>query len=91
MNLENNGIVCQTAAVIKADAIYKITFEDGVSVSEQERLASAVASEFHIEASQASTDQITGKGLFYGVKLAPRGLLLNRPDATKVDCGDLFD
>ena len=85
-NIQHGGIVCQTQAVLEADVIYKIVYKDNVSVSERGKLTANVASKFQIDAAQDRVDEIIGKRLFYGVRLAPYGILLNRPDAQPADC-----
>jgi hypothetical protein len=85
-NLRNGGVVCQTQAAIEADVVYKILYKENVSVSEQGKLTKNIASKFNIEAGQDTVDEVIGKRLFYGVKLAPYGILLNSPDVKPANC-----
>jgi hypothetical protein len=87
-NLRNRGTVCQTQAVLEADVVYTIVYAEHVTASEQAHTTSTVTaqSQVQLETKEDKKDQIIGKGLFFGVQLAPQGIFFNTPDAKSADC-----
>jgi hypothetical protein len=74
--------VCQTPEAIKGDLVYKVTYEKHGSV----QIKDPSSLELKLEPKQEDTDRVTGRGLIYGVKFAPYGIVLNTPDAKPADC-----
>jgi hypothetical protein len=85
-NLRNNTTVCQTKSVLEADIVYRIAYKEHVSVSDRENVTRNVAAKFQGGIQAVQEDQILGKGLFFGVRLVPHGILLNTPDIKPADC-----
>jgi hypothetical protein len=85
-NISNGGMVCQTRAVLEADVTYEMKYNDEVSVDEQARFSSEAAAKLDLVASQDSTNRISGRRLFYGIKLAPDAFTLKTPDAKPTKC-----
>ena len=85
-NISNGGIVRQTRAVLEADVTHEMTYNDEVSVDEQARFSSEAAAKLDLVASQDSTNRISGRRLFYGIKLAPDAFTLKTPDAKPTKC-----
>lgn len=71
-NIDAGARVCQTEAVLQADMVYTIEYRDGVSSSQQVDFTKEIASKVDIEAGHTRANEITGEGLFYGIKLMPR-------------------
>lgn len=85
-NISHGGMVCQAKSVLEADVVYEIKYNDNVSAAEQARFSSEAAANLDLVASQDSTNRISGKRLFYGVRLAPDAIILNTPDAKPTKC-----
>jgi hypothetical protein len=85
-NISNGGMVCQTREVLEADVTYEMKYDDEVSVDEQARFSSEAAAKLNLVASQESANRISGRRLFYGIKLAPDAFTLNTPDAKPKRC-----
>jgi hypothetical protein len=85
-NIANGGMVCQAKSVLEADVVYEIKYEDNVSATDQARFNSEAAAKLDLVASQDSTNRISGKRLFYGVRLAPDAVFPNTPDSKPVKC-----
>jgi len=81
INVNNGGIVCQTRSALRGDLVYEIGVEKDVSahVNQPEM-------NFQIEQRQGNKDQLVGRGLIYGVRFVPQGIVLNTPDAKSTDC-----
>jgi len=77
-NLSAGARVCQTRAVLEADVSYEIKYNDDVSLGDRAQLNSKAAAKLNLAAHQISTDRITGRHLFFGVKLAPNAILADR-------------
>ena len=75
-NVSAGGIVCQTRAVLEADVTYEIEYNDKVSMGERARLSLAAAEKLNLDARQDLADRITGRQLFFGIKLAPNAIIL---------------
>ena len=86
-NINSGGRVCQTRSALRADFVYDISYQDGISVQEKGQLTADVAATLKVEADQDRADRMFGTGLIYGVKLMPAGIVLNSPNAKPVDCG----
>ena len=76
-NISAGGIVCQTRAVLEADVTYEIGYKDRVSIGERARLSAAAAAKLNLDARQDLDDRITGRQLFFGIKLAPKAIILS--------------
>ena len=76
LNISNGGMVCQTRAVLEADVIYDIEYSNKVSIGERARLSAEAAAKLKLDAHQDSENRISGRQLFYGVKLASNPILL---------------
>ena len=87
-NLSNSGKVCQTQAVLEADVVYTIVYAGHVTASERADITSKVTSQaqFTVAAQEETKAQLLGKGLFFGVQLAPHGIFFNTPEAKAVHC-----
>jgi hypothetical protein len=85
-DISHGAMVCQTQAVLEADVTYEFKYKDGVSVGEQDRLSSEAAAKLDLVASQDSKNRISGRRLFYGIKLVPDAIILNTPDAKPTKC-----
>lgn len=83
-NIANGGRVCQTRAVLEADVSYEIEYNDTVSLDERARLSSQAAAKFNLKAH--STDRITGRQLFFGVRLAPSAIRPNHESDGTLSC-----
>ena len=84
-NIEAGAKVCQTEAVLQADMVYTIEYVDNLSSSHQAELTKEIASKVKIEGSRQRANEVTGKALYYGIKLMPRCIELQkaeRPAAT---------
>jgi hypothetical protein len=86
LNINSGARVCQTRSALRADLIYDITYQRGLSVGEQAKLTADAAATLKLNADQGRTDRLTGNGLIYGVRLMPDGILLNTPNAKPTDC-----
>jgi hypothetical protein len=75
-NLQNGGVMCQTRSVIEADVIYKIEYEENAS------LKGPISK---LGGGQKKSREQKGERLFYGVRLAPNGIILNTPGAQPAD------
>jgi hypothetical protein len=76
LNVSNGGLVCQTRAVLEADVIYEIEYNDRVAIGERAQLTAEVAAKLKLDAHEDSTNRVSGRQLFYGVKLASNPILL---------------
>src|SRR5690348_5665246 len=85
-HLSDGGMVCQTIEVLEADAVYEIKDNDEVSAEQQARFKTVATAKIAMTANQGSTDRSSGRRLYFGIRLAPIGLVLNRADAKPVDC-----
>ena len=81
-NISNGATVCQTREAIKGDLVYEVTYEKHGSV----QVRDPSSPELKLEPKQKDTDRVTGRGLIYGVRFAPYGIVLNTPDAKPADC-----
>jgi len=86
LNINSGARVCQTRSALRADLIYDITYQRGLSVEEQAKLTADAAASLKLNADQGRTDRLTGNGLIYGVKLMPGGIFLDTPNAKPTDC-----
>ena len=68
--------MCQTRAVLEADVIYEIEYNDKVAIGERAQLTAEVAAKLKLDAREDSTNRVSGRQLFYGVKLASNPILL---------------
>src|SRR5262249_37080982 len=75
-NISNGGIVCQTRAVLEADVVYEINYDDTVSIGERAKLTSEAAAKLNLDARQDADNRISGHQLFFGVKLAPNPIVI---------------
>ena len=75
-NVSNGGIVCQTRSVLEADVIFEIKYDDTVSIGERAKLTSEAAAKLNLDARQDADNRISGHQLFFGVKLAPKPIVL---------------
>jgi len=75
-NVSNGGIVCQTRSVLEADVIFEIKYDDTVSIGERAKLTSEAAAKLNLDARQDADNRISGHQLFFGVKLAPKPIML---------------
>jgi hypothetical protein len=75
-NVSNGGIVCQTRSVLEADVIFEIKYDDAVSIGERAKLTSEAAAKLNLDARQGADNRISGHQLFFGVKLAPKPIML---------------
>jgi hypothetical protein len=75
LNVSNGGLVCQTRAVLEADVFYEIEYNDKVAIGEHAQLTAEVAAKLKMDASEGSTNRVSGRQLFYGVKLASHPIL----------------
>lgn len=50
LNVSNGGLVCQTRAVLEADVIYEIEYNDKVAVGERAQLTAEVAAKLKLDA-----------------------------------------
>jgi len=85
-NLKSGAIVCQTRAVLEADVVYKIVYKENVSVKEKGDITRNVASKLELATEEGKEDEITGRKLFYGVRLHPYGLISNTSEAKPTEC-----
>jgi hypothetical protein len=85
-NIANGGIVCQTRAVLEADVIYQIEYNEAVSIDERGKLTSEAAAKLNLDARQDADNQILGHQLFFGVKLAPNPIIGDGPSPSQVKC-----
>ena len=76
LNVSNGGLVCQTRAVLEADVTYEIEYNDKVAINERAKLTAEVAAKLKLDAHEDSTNRMSGRALFYGVKLASNPILL---------------
>jgi hypothetical protein len=81
-NISNGATVCQTREAIKGDLVYEVTYEEHGSV----HVKNPSSLELKLEPKREDADRVTGRGLIYGVKFAPYGIVLNTPDAKPADC-----
>jgi len=86
LNINSGARVCQTRSALRADLIYDITYQRGLSVEEQAKLTADAAATLKLDADQGRTDRLSGNGLIYGVKLMPGGIFLDTPNAKPTDC-----
>jgi hypothetical protein len=87
LNIQHGGIVCQTEAVIKADVVYDISYNEKLNVEDLAKLTKEIAQKLQLEADSHGGNSITGKGLFYGIRLDQNGIILNTsPEASATDC-----
>jgi len=86
INISNGSIVCQTREVLEADVIYEVRYKENVSVGERARFDAEAAAKLNLAPSQDSTNRISGRQLFFGIKLAPEAIILNTPDAKPMRC-----
>jgi len=75
-NVSNGGMVCQTRSVLEADVIFEIKYDDTVSIGERAKLTSEAAAKLNLDARQDADNRISGHQLFFGVKLAPKPIVL---------------
>ena len=75
-NVSNGGVVCQTRSVLEADVIYEIKYDDTVSIGERAKLTLEAAAKLNLDAHQDADNRISGHQLFFGVKLAPKPIML---------------
>jgi hypothetical protein len=85
-NVSNGGIVCQTRAVLEADVVYEIGYNETVSIDERSKLTSAAAAKLNLDARQGADNQILGHQLFFGVKLAPNPIIAGGPNTGTPKC-----
>ena len=85
-NIRNGANVCQARAVIEADFVYSISYEEGVSAKLQSDITSQIAATLDLGTSEIGESHISGKKLFFAVKLDPYGIILDTPEARKSQC-----
>jgi hypothetical protein len=85
-NVSNGGVVCQTRAVLEADVIYEIKYNDTVSIDERGKLTSEAAAKLNLDARQDADNQILGHQLFFGVKLAPSPIVGGGSNPSALKC-----
>jgi hypothetical protein len=85
-NVSNGGIVCQTRAVLEADVVYEIGYNETVSIDERAKLTSEAAAKLNLDARQDADNQILGHQLFFGVKLAPNPIIAGNPSPSALKC-----
>ena len=86
INLENGGNVCQTRSVLKADFVYKISYQEGVSASVQSDITSRLAAGLDMNTRVVGKNYITGEKLFFAIRLFPHGIVINTPDSESSEC-----
>jgi hypothetical protein len=87
-NISNGGIVCQTRSVLEADVVFEIKYDDTVSIGERAQLTSEAATKLNLDARQDADNRISGHQLFFGVKLAPKPIVLGS-NAGELKCNVL--
>jgi hypothetical protein len=85
-NVSNGGVVCQTRAVLEADVVYEIGYNETVSIDERAKLTSDAAAKLNLDARQDADNQILGHQLFFGVKLAPNPIVAGNPSPSALKC-----
>jgi hypothetical protein len=85
-NVSNGGIVCQTRAVLEADVMYEIKYNEAVSIGERAKLTSEAAAKLNLDARQDVDNQILGHQLFFGVKLAPNPIVGGSSSPSELKC-----
>ena len=78
-NLREGAKVCQTEAVLQADMIYTVVFNDNVDASQQEKITQDVTSSLGAKGDRISKNELKGDKLFYGIRLSKNCLQLNQP------------
>ncbi len=78
-NLSNGADVCQTEAVLQADMIYTIVFNEGVDVDQKEKVTQEFTASLEGGGERIAINELKGKNLFYGIKLSKMCLTLNEP------------
>ena len=86
LNIMNGANVCQARAVLEADIEYTFSYEEGVSAKLQSDLTSQIAANLDLGTSEIGKNYIAGKKLFFAVRLAPYGIVINTPDAQPSQC-----
>lgn len=79
-NIEAGAKVCQTQAVLQADMVYTIEYEDSLSSSHQAELTKEIASKVKLEGDRQRANEVVGKALYYGIKLMPRCIELQKAE-----------
>jgi hypothetical protein len=85
-NVSNGGIVCQTRAVLEADVVYEIAYNETVSIDERAKLTSEAAAKLNLDARQDADNQILGHQLFFGVRLAPNPIIAGGSSPGTLKC-----
>ena len=85
-NIRHGANVCQAKAVIEADFVYNISYEEGVSAKLQSDITSQISTNLDLGTSEIGENYISGNKLFFAVKLDPYGIVLDTPDAKKSQC-----
>lgn len=77
-NTKNGACVRQSQEVLKADLVYTVSFEENANM--KQHVSSGMQKSKHtlgLERASDAENIVSGKQLFYGVKLSPKCLLLN--------------
>ena len=77
-NTKNGACVKQSKAVLKADLVYTVSFEENANMKQHiSNGTQKIKHTFGLERVSDAENIVSGKQLFYGVKLSPKCLLLN--------------
>ncbi len=76
-NIRNGAEVCQAEAIIQADMVYRVMYKGGIDSTQQERLTKEIAASVAFNATHQGKNEFKGEGLYYGVKLSKKCLVLD--------------
>ncbi len=68
-NLRAGARVCQTDEVLQADLVYRVSYADGLEISEKADIARRISANLNVTEESSQVDELRGEDLFYGVKL----------------------
>ena len=86
INLNAGARVCQSEAVLQADVVYSIEFEDEVEVVQKNKMIKKIAQILNLNSESSMDQKIRGNALYYGIKLMRRSLTVNAGGQTPPEC-----
>lgn len=85
-NLSAGAPVCQSEAVLQADVVYSIEFQDEIDVTQKNDMLKKISQNFSLNPESAEDQEIRGRALYYGIKLMRKSLALNAAGQPPAEC-----
>jgi len=82
-NLKAGAKVCQTDEVLQADLVYRVSYADGLEITEKADIAKQISASLNLTEDSSQVDELRGENLFYGIKLRLNCFNLKNDDRPK--------